>query len=144
MAVDDDAYFLDRDAITNLVAEFQKEKRLGAVTCNLVGPHETPVDTDRYIEVFTTGFTMVPRKVYTEWVGYNPDIFFGAANETYMCSRLWDIGRPAKRLCSVRMYHEFPTQGRPRNWKFYTLRDQILCAMMCDPWYLLPFRLFSK
>lgn len=145
MTVDDDAYFLEKDAITNLVQEFQKEPRLGAVTCNLTGPHETPVPTDRYIEVFTTGFTMVPRQVYTEWVGYNPDIFFRAANETYVCTRLWDLGRPVKRLSRVRMYHEFASRGRS-DWdmNFYAVRSHVLCTVMREPGFLVLPSLFSK
>ena len=145
MMVDDDAYFLDNDAITNLVAEFQKEPKLGAVTCNLEGPSETPVDSDRYIECFTTGFTMVPRKVFTEWVGYYPDIFFRSAGETYICTRLWELGHPIKRLANIRMYHERTMQGRSdRDWKFHALRNQILCTLMRDPWFLIPFSLLSK
>ena len=143
MMVDDDAYFLDNDAISRLVAEFQKEPRLGAVTCNLEGPNEKPIDSDRYIEAFTTGFTMVPKKVYTEWVGYYPDLFFRSAGETYICTRLWDLARPVKRVKEVRMYHERAMQGRSdREWKFYAIRSQILCAIMRDPWYLIVPHLF--
>ncbi len=146
MTVDDDAYFLDHNAITHLVAEFQREPRLGAVTCNLEGPYETPIyGSDRYIEVFTTGFTMVPRQVYTEWVGYYPGLFFIDAGETYICTRLWELGRPVKRLEKVRMYHERAMPGRlDQNRKFHELRDQILCVMMRYPWYLVPLSLFSK
>lgn len=145
MTVDDDAYFLDDKAIVHLVAEFQREPKLGAVTCNLEGPHETPIDADRYIEAFTTGFTMVPRRVFTEGVGYYPDIFFRSAGETYLCTWLWELGRPVKRLHNVRMYHERATQGRSdRDWKFHSLRSQLLCAIMRDPWYILPFSLASK
>ncbi len=137
MTIDDDAYFLDNNAITRLVAEFQKLPELGAVTCNLEGPNENPTNSDRYIESFTTGFTMTPRKVYTEWVGYYPDLFFRSAGETYICTRLWELGHPVKRLANVRMYHERAMQGRSdREWKFHALRNQILCAMMRDPWYL--------
>ena len=146
MAVDDDAYFLKMDAITNLVNAFREEPRLGAVTCSLEGPHEVPTEgADRYISVFTTGFTMVPRQVYTHWAGYFPDIFFRSAGETYVCTRLWELGRPVKRLHNVRMYHERAWQGRSdRDWKFYGLKSQILCAFMRDPWYFLPFHLCSK
>ena len=145
MTVDDDAYFINHDAITRLVLAFEKEPRLGAVTCNLEGPNETPVDTDRYIEVFTTGFTMTPRKVYTEWVGYYPDLFFRSAGETYICTRLWELGYPVKRLANVRMYHKRAIEGRSDwDWKFYALRSQILCSVMRDPWFLIPFSLLSK
>ena len=145
MMVDDDAYFLTKDAITSLFRAFLEEPGLGAVTCNLEGPHETPMEgPDRYIPVFTTGFTMVPRQVYTEWVGYYPEIFFRSAGETYVSSRLWEIGRPVKRLSSVRMYHERALEGRSdRDWKFYALRSQILCAVMRDPWFLTLPHLFS-
>ncbi len=144
MTVDDDAYFLQKDAISNLVSEFQKEPRLGAITCNLEGPNETPVDSDRYIDVFTTGFTMLPRKAFTEWVGYYPDLFFRSAGETYLCTRLWELEHPVKRLANIRMYHERAMQGRSDwDWKFYNLRSQVLCAVMRDPWYLVVPHLLS-
>lgn len=146
MMVDDDAYFLSTHAISDLVGAFQKEPRLGAVTCSLEGPHEGPIEVnDRYLPVFTTGFTMVPRKVFTEWVGYFPDLFFRSAGETYICTRLWELDRPVKRLANVRMYHERAMQGRSdRDWKFHALRSQILCSIMRDPWFLVPLSLLSK
>lgn len=145
MMMDDDAYFLSADAITRLIKAFTDDPTLGAVTCNLEGPKETPVESDRYISLFTTGFTMVPRKVFTEWVGYFPDLFFRSAGETYLCTTLWEMGKSVKRLSDVRMYHELAMHGRSdRDWKFYGLRSQILCAVMREPWYLLFPSLLSK
>ena len=145
MMMDDDAYFLNSNAITTLVGALRDDPSLGAVTCNLEGPSETPVETDRYISVFTTGFTMVPRKVFTEWVGYFPDLFFRSAGETYVCTTLWEMGKTVKRVRDVRMYHERAMHGRSdRDWKFYGLRSQILCAVMREPWYLLIPSLASK
>jgi GT2 family glycosyltransferase len=145
MMMDDDAYFKSDDAITRMVEAFTIEPTLGAVTCNLEGPTETPIESDRYISVFTTGFTMVPRKVFTEWVGYFPDLFFRSAGETYICTTLWEMGKRVKRLADVRMHHERALHGRSdRDWKFYGLRSQILCAMMREPWYLLIPSLLSK
>lgn len=145
MMMDDDAYFKSNDAISRMVEAFTLEPTLGAVTCNLEGPTETPVESDRYISAFTTGFTMVPRKVFTEWVGYFPDLFFRSAGETYVCTTLWEMGKTVKRLSDVRMHHERAMHGRSdRDWKFYGLRSQILCAVMREPSYLLIPSLLSK
>jgi GT2 family glycosyltransferase len=146
MTVDDDAYFLDPHAITRLVKALEDEPKLGAVTCNLEGPTETPITgSDRYIHVFTTGFTMVPRKAFTEWVGYYPDMFFRSGGETYLCTTLWDLGKRVKRLHNVRMYHERAMEGRSdRDWKFYGLRSQILCVIMREPWFVIIPSLLSK
>ncbi len=146
MTVDDDAYFWDSEAITNLVAAFQKEQELGAVTCNIEGPAEMPLNEwDRYIHVVKTGFTMIPRKVFTEWVGYYPDLFFRDAGETYICTALWELGKPVKCLHQVRMYHYQAIQGRSdKDCKYDGLRSQILCSLMREPWYLLVPSLFSK
>jgi GT2 family glycosyltransferase len=135
MIVDDDAQFIDDDAVTRLVAEFGREPRLGAVTCNLEGPHERPISGgDEYIRVFTTGFTMLPRRVLTDWVGYLPDMFFRSAGETFLCTALWDQRRPIKRLEGVRMFHALAQEGRSlRQWRFYSIRSQILCAVMREP-----------
>ena len=106
MIVDDDAWFLGSDALTRLVGYFRDEPELGAVTCNLEGPNEHPItDGDRYIRVFTTGFTMIPRQVVTEWVGPIPNLFFRSAGETYWCTQLWEQRRPVKRVENVRMFH---------------------------------------
>jgi GT2 family glycosyltransferase len=135
MIVDDDAWFVDDNALGCLVEEFRKMPSLGAVTCNLEGPTETPITGgDRFIRVFTTGFTMMPRKVVTEWVGYFPDVFFRSAGETFLCTQLWEQGRPVKRVEGIRMYHALAKAGRSvRDWHFYGLRSQILCAVMREP-----------
>lgn len=135
MVVDDDATFIEDNALSRLVSLFADEPRLGAVTCNLEGPHETPIQGgDRYIRAFTTGFTMFPRKAVTDWVGYFPDLFFRSAGETFLCSRLWEQRRPIKRVEGVRMLHALAMKGRSkRDWYFYGLRSQILCAVIREP-----------
>jgi GT2 family glycosyltransferase len=135
MIVDDDARFLDDGALAALIRQFTLDPSLGAVTCNLEGPFETPISGgDRYIRTFTTGFTMMPRRVVTEWVGTFPDVFFRAAGETYLCTTLWDQRRPIKRLENVRMHHELAQQGRARSdFLFHALRSQLLCAVMREP-----------
>jgi GT2 family glycosyltransferase len=145
MVVDDDAWFLADDALSRLVDEFRREPALGAVTCNLEGPHETPISENRYVRVFPTGFTMMPRAVVTEWVGYIPDLFFRSAGETFWCTSLWEQRRPVKKVEAVRMYHALAQQGRSmRNWHYHGLRSQILCALMREPAsWLLPV-LISK
>jgi GT2 family glycosyltransferase len=145
MTVDDDAYFLSRSAIAELAGALGRDPTLGAVTCSLEGPTETPADGDRYVHLFTTGFTMLPRRAFTEWVGYYPDLFFRSAGETYMCTALWDAGLRVKRLARVRMYHARTPQARPDvEFRFHALRSQVLCALMRDPWYLLAPSLASK
>lgn len=146
MVVDDDAYFLRADGISKLVRAFTEEPMLGAVTCNLEGPDETPIDGyDRYIPVFTTGFTLLPKKVFTEWIGYYPDVFFRSGGETYICTALWDLGKRVKKLCHVRMYHARARQGRSDwDWNFHGLRSQVLVSIMREPWFLVPPSLASK
>lgn len=146
MIVDDDAWFLTDDGLTRLVAKFQAEPRLGAVTCNLEGPTEKPItDGDRYIRVFTTGFTLMPRKAVTEWVGYIPDLFFRSAGETFWCTQLWEQRRPVKRVEGVRMYHALEMKGRSkRDWYFHALRSQVLCAVIREPTMWLPVVMTSK
>jgi GT2 family glycosyltransferase len=134
MMIDDDACFLAGDALSRLVDEFRREPNLGAVTCNLEGPHESPICEDQYIRAFLTGFTMMPRDVVTKWVGYAPDIFFRSAGETFWCTLLWEQRRPVKKVEAVRMHHELAQQGRStRDWQFYGLRSQIICALMREP-----------
>lgn len=146
MTMDDDSWFVAANAIAQMVGEFERDRALGAVTCNLEGPTETPiVGGDRYVHLFTTGFTMLPRRAFTEWVGYYPDLFFRSAGETYMCAGLWDRGLRVKRLENVRMHHARTLDARPDGeFRFHALRSQILCAFMRDPWYLLGPGLLSK
>ena len=146
MIVDDDAWFIDDDALSTLMAEFESNSRLGAVTCNLEGPTETPISGgDEYIQVFTTGFTMMPRLVVTEWVDYFPDMFFRSAGETFLCTQLWEQGRPVKRLERVRMFHALAAKGRyTRDWHFFGIRSQVLCTLMREPLALLFPSLLSK
>lgn len=146
MIVDDDAYFIGDCILSELRAAFHEEPELGAVMCNLEGPHEvTFAGGDRYIASFKTGFTLLPCQVFTEWVGYFPDIFFRSAGERYLCTRLWDQGRRVKCLGNARMYHDQAREGRSdRDWAFYGQRSQILCVFMRDPWLVIPIVLASK
>jgi GT2 family glycosyltransferase len=146
MTVDDDARFVSNDAIAHLVAALESDPDLAAVTCNLEGPTERPITGgDRYVHVFTTGFTMMPRRAFTEWVGYYPDLFFRGGGETFMCSALWDSGKRVKRLEHVRMYHARTGDGRTQSlWQFHALRSQLLCAIMREPWFLIAPSLSSK
>lgn len=146
MTVDDDAWFLGASAIRRLVEAFAAEPSLGAATCNLEGPNEKLVDgPDRYIREFTTGFTMMPRSVFSDRIGFYPDVFFRSAGETYACSALWDMGHPVKRLTGVRMHHEWAGVGRSkRDQFFFGLRSQLLCALMRDPLPVLLPVLLSK
>jgi glycosyltransferase involved in cell wall biosynthesis len=144
--IDDDAWFLKYDEIELLLKAFENEPEMAAATCNLVGPSETPITKgDRYISVFTTGFTMLPRRVFTEWVGYYPDVFFRSAGETYVCTTLWNMNKRVKRFQDIKMHHELARKGRSdRDWKFYALRSQLLCSLMRDPILLLPIIFISK
>ena len=146
MTVDDDARFLHSDAVRRMVDAFRHEPDLGAVTCNIEGPRESPpAARDRYVHTFKTGFTMVPRQAFDTWVGYYPDVFFRSAGEQYLATALWNAGRPVKQLAGVRMHHALAMQGRSLwAWGFYGLRSQILVCMMRDPWYLVPPRLGAK
>jgi GT2 family glycosyltransferase len=146
MTVDDDAYFLSHDVLSRMVKAFTDEPQLGALTCNLEGPKETTYSgEDRYVHVFKTGFTMVPKRVFTEWVGYYPDVFFRSAGETFLCTALWEMGKRVKCLIDARMYHETAMQGRSDwDWKFHGMRSQALCVVMREPWGIVPLSLFSK
>ncbi len=146
MTVDDDAYFLSNDVLSQMLRAFAVEPELGGVTCNLEGPKETTISgDDRYIHVFKTGFTMVPKRAFTEWVGYYPDLFFRSAGETFLCTALWNQGRRVKCLVHARMYHDLAMQGRSdHDWKFYGMRSQALCVVLREPWFIVPFSLASK
>jgi len=146
MVVDDDAHFTTDDSLSRLVDKFAQEPDLGAVTCTLEGPYETPGDSrDKYISVFTTGFTMFPRKVFSEWIGAFPNLFFRSAGETFWCTELWEQGRPVKRVADVCMFHALAKEGRStKDWRFHGLRSQLLCAAMREPAMWLAPVLLSK
>lgn len=142
MTVDDDAYFLTNRLLSIFVEAFLSEPELGVVTCNIDGPHEAPYEAqDRYVPAFKTGFGMIPRRAFTDsrLVGYYPDLFFRSAGETYLCTRLWDLGMRAKQLNVRGMFHGLATDGRStRDWGFHGLRSQILCILMREPWLYVP------
>ena len=122
----------------------QREPELGAVTCNLEGPTESPIaGADRYVHLYTTGFTLMPRKVFTEWIGYYPDGMF-AGGESFMCADLWDRGWRVKRLADVRMYHAKTMHGRYGAWVEDTYRSQARYALEKEPLPLVLPSLASK
>ena len=146
LTVDDDAYFVSNDAISQLVAAFEREPELGAAMANVEGPREnTLTGHDRYLHVFKDGFVLVPRRVFTEWVGYYPDLFFRSAGETFLCTALWNQGKRVKCLVNAHMYHDLAMEGRSDfAWKFYGMRSQNLCVVLREPWFIVPFSLASK
>ncbi|WP_071590969.1 glycosyltransferase family 2 protein [Geminocystis herdmanii] len=146
MTVDDDSYFLTENAIAQMIQAFCSESELAVVTASIIGPKESPLNnTDRYIHVFKTGFTMIRKEVFFDWIGFYPDLFFRSAGETYLSTKLWDLNKRIKCLCNVTMYHEQSIQGRSdRDWKFYGLRSQVLCSIMREPYFYLVFSLISK
>ncbi len=144
--IDDDAYFLASDVITKLVHAFAREAELAIAVCNLKGPTEVPVTgKDRYLHVFKDGFVLARREVFTEWVGYYPDLFFRSGSETYISNMLWDQGRRIKCIVDAWMHHDSAMQGRSEHacW-FYGLRSQNLCVLMRDPMLVVPLSLVSK
>lgn len=146
MTVDDDAYFQSSDAISRLVGEFGQNSQLAGLVCNLEGPHERPpIQRDRYVPAYGTGITMLDRRVFDEWIGFYPDIFFRSAGETYIAFGLWDMGRQIKQLADVRMFHDRAVEGRSIwQWEFYGVQSQILVCFMRDPWFWLPFHLAGR
>lgn len=146
LTVDDDAYFQSPDLVSRFVAAFTREPELACVTCNIDGPHEQPpIDRDRYVDGFKTGFAMQPREVFATWVGYYPDLFFRSAGETYLATRLWDLGLRIRQLAGPGMYHARAAEGRSdRDWAFYGLRSQVLVVFMRQPWWRVPAMLASK
>lgn len=146
MTVDDDAYFQKKDSVEKMVEALVADPNLGGVTCNIEGPYEAPpASDDRDVAGFKTGFAMLPRKVFTDWVGYYPDVFFRSAGEQFVCTSLWDQGRTFRQLAGVSMYHDQAKMGRSTwDWAYYGLRSQILVSFMRDPWYLILPRLAAK
>lgn len=146
MTVDDDSYFLDEHALGNMVAAFEGDQSVGVVTCNIEGPAEAPLaSSDRYVHTFKTGFAMIRREVFEDWVGYYPDLFFRSAGESYVSSALWDSGRSVRLLSEVRMYHDMAMQGRSTwHWGYHGLRSQILLVFMRSPWWLIAPALMAK
>ena len=146
LTVDDDAYFLTDNVVSQMVQAFSDEVALGAVTSNVEGPYETTFSgEDRYVHVFRTGFTMVPKHAFTDWVGFYPDEFFRSAGETFLSMGLWENGKRVKCLVRARMFHETAIQGRSdADWKFYGIRSQALCVVMREPWFIVPLSLASK
>jgi len=146
MTVDDDSRFLSPEVISRMVTAFISEPELGALTCNVEGPSELPLEPeDRYVHLFRTGFTMVAKKTFTHDIGFYPDLFFRSAGETFLATGLWDRGQRVKCLAGVRMYHDLAMTGRSSDdWWFHGLRSQLLCAVIREPFLVLPGSLGSK
>lgn len=146
LTLDDDAWLASRDVVSKMVGAFQRDSSLGAVTCNIRGPFESAhEENDRYVASFKTGFTMVYEKVFTEWVGSYPDVFFRSGGENYLATALWDIDRPIVQLADVEIHHDQTSIGRSNwDWMFYGVRSQALLVIMRDPWFLVGPRLAVK
>lgn len=137
--LDDDAYFESTDVLTRLVSALEKSPDVAIVQCNILGEHEVTYEgNDRDIPIYKDGFVLVRREVYTDWVGYYPDLFFRSGSETFISQRLWDLGYRVRLVVDARMHHDLAMTGRStRDWWFYGIRSQVLCSLMRDPGILL-------
>lgn len=147
MVVDDDAYFMQDDALFILLNYLKSNPETDVVSSNIEGPFENTIPDDevRDINVFKTGFAMMPRKLFSSEIGYYPDAFFRSAGENYLSKKIWDNGKRIQMLGSVKMFHDQASTGRSdADWKFYGIRSQVLCTLMRDPLPVIPILILSK
>lgn len=113
-SIDDDAYFLNQDAISKVVDRMQPEPELGVVTFRILKREDEDLcgaEGEHYTNLFLGGAHCIRKAVLAE-VGYYRESFFRQAEESDLALRLLDKGY---RLCffsGATIVHEFSPVAR--------------------------------
>ena len=142
VSLDDDAYFLNGDAISNVVRRMGREPEIGVATFRILGPGAAEAGgwtAEHYTHLFGGGRYCL-RKALLEEVGDYRDFFFHQAEESDLALRILDKGYRILFFPGAVVFHENSAIGRdstriPR----YMVRNLLLRSWLNEPfpWWVL-------
>ncbi|MEO0137830.1 MAG: glycosyltransferase [candidate division WOR-3 bacterium] len=140
--IDDDAYFLNSDAITKLVKRMEVEPEIAIITFQVLKREEELLSYSGhsyYTNVFRGGASCFRKKIINE-IGLFKDIFFIMGEETDYALRVLNKGYRILFYPDVKIVHFHSTLGRNlEKCALYSARNALLISWFNDsfPWYLI-------
>ena len=142
VSLDDDAYFLNADAISNVVRRMQQEPEIGVVTFQIRQPGRAESDRERvehYTHLFGGGRHCLRRAVLEDVGGYR-EFFFHQGEESDLSLHLLDKGYRILFFPGATVFHEKAGMGRDSTRiPKYTIRNLLLRSWLNEPfpWWVL-------
>jgi hypothetical protein len=144
--LDDDASLADDHLLATAVARFMAEPRLGIVSLRVVDPDGRPTarrhvprlrvgdpGVGSEVTTFLGGASIVRRAVFDE-VGWLPDDFEYAHEETSLAWRALDAGWRIRYAGDLAVHHPATTPARHARYHYLTARNRVLLARRHLPW----------
>jgi GT2 family glycosyltransferase len=146
VVIDDDGLPASADWISQIVARFEANPRLGAVACTVrmrdsgqVG-YDTPqfepigTPTDGYPAAAYNGTGAGLRTEALRQVGYYPFDFFRSWLELHLCTRLVDAGWQVRCFPDLEVWHCRPSGSTDRPMTYHGLRNYFWYLWSLYPW----------
>ncbi len=144
--LDDDAWLVGDDMLCRAVERFTDESRLGIVSLRIIDPDGRPPARRHVprlrvgdpavgseVTTFLGGACIVRRAVFDE-VGWLPDDFLYAHEETSLAWRALDAGWRIRYAGDLAIHHPATAPGRHRRYHYLTARNRVLLARRHLPW----------
>ena len=142
VSLDDDAYFINPDAVSNVICRMQREPEVGVVTFRIRRPKAGEPSGSReehYTTVFGGGRHCV-RKAAIDKVGLYREFFFHQAEESDLSLRLLDKGYRILFFPGAVVVHDESPIGRDvSRAPTYRIRNLLLSCWINEPfpWWVL-------
>ncbi len=142
VSLDDDAYFVNEDAISNVIRRMRQEPEIGVVTFRIQRSEARRAikrTAGRYAHLFV-GCGHCIRKAVIERIGYYREFFFHQGEETDLSLRVLDGGYRILSFPSAVVVHEESLIARDVNRvPTYRIRNLLLCHWINVPfpWWVL-------
>lgn len=146
--LDDDASLTDDRLLAHAARRFTAEPRLGILSLRIVDPDGQPTARRHVprlrvgdpavgseVTTFLGGASIIRRAVFDE-VGWLPDDFEYAHEETSLAWRALDAGWRIRYAGDLMVHHPATTPARHARYHYLTARNRVLLARRHLPWGL--------
>ncbi len=136
ISLDDDAYFINANAISNVIERMGREPEIGVATFRLrkFRTGESSEDPREYYTNIFNGWGNCLRKAILDEIGLYREFFFRQGEELDLAVRLLDRGHRILFFPGAVVAHEWSPIGRDSSViPSYTVRNQLLCFWINEP-----------
>jgi GT2 family glycosyltransferase len=132
--IDDDAWFLQTDAIGQISDAFARWPGVGVLQARLVETGRLDEGDDPYLRAEWTGGANAMRRAVWDAAGPYPDRFVRSAGETVMAARALAAGFDCAYLPGWRLAHQPDHSARNlTHFHDYSVRNRYLASLLIDP-----------
>lgn len=151
--LDDDAWFLDDDAMEKIIQYFTEDDRLGCLMFDIQEPGKELLSRQKNLKDRENigGFIACAcafRKEALQKIGGFTDFLHSYGEETDLVLKLLPHAYKIKFSKRIKVFHDYYPAKRSEEWylrfRKNSVRNDILIIMMRFPWYSVPFFILGK